>query len=198
MKQKEETMRTETKDWHQTPQSLAIFIDYHNLEGSLRNEGAQMDILVLRDYLAEGRDLIESFVFVGTNPNNVEEDERFHRFLRRNGFVVKTKKAKVRPDGSLKCDFDVEMVLDVVDFVTHARPNIVCLVTGDGDFQPLTEFLRMRGIRVEVASTPTSISHNLLESANGYINLLEAIREIGAPQEEHHEEEVKEDGQSDT
>jgi len=96
-------------------ETLVIFIDYHNLEGSLRNEGDQTDILSLRDHLAEGRRLLETFVYIGFNPANSHEDENFHRYLKMNGFFVKTKPAKVRPDGSLKCDLDIELVMDVVE-----------------------------------------------------------------------------------
>src|SRR5664280_1497890 len=108
-----------------------------------------------------------------------------------NGFLVRTKLAKVRPDGSLKCDLDVEMVLGVVDYVTHTKPDTVLLVTGDGDFAPLAQWLRTRGIRVEIASTQGSISQDLQESANGYINLREAIEEIAATRGESLKEEVR-------
>ena len=161
-------------------QTLAIFIDYHNFEGSLRGEGLHADLLSLREYLAGGRQLLETFVFVGFNPNNAHEDGRLHRFLRMNGFLVKTRLAKVRPDGSLKCDLDVDMALSVVDYVTCVKPETVLLVTGDGDFAPVAQWLRTRGVRVEVASTPNCISQDLRESANGYIDLCEAIEEIGA------------------
>ena len=157
---------------------LAMFIDFHNLEGSLRNEGIQVDILALRDYLTEGRTLLEAFVYVGFNPNTQNGDHQFHRFLKMNGFLVKTKPAKVRPDGSLKCDFDIELAIDVIDYVSLVKPAIVLLVTGDGDFAPLATWLRQRGTRVEVASTPTSISQDLRGAANGYIDLCEATKEI--------------------
>ncbi len=157
---------------------LAIFIDYHNLEGSLRNEGYSVDILTLRDYLSEGRRLIETFCYIGSRPNNNGDDEKFHRLLRMNGFIVRTKPAKVRPDRSLRCDFDIELTLDVVDFVSQAKPDIVLLISGDGDFVPLVNWLRFRGLRAEVASTQSSISQDLREMANGYVDLCEVIEEI--------------------
>ncbi len=172
-------------------QTLAIFIDYHNFEASLRDEGLQVDLLPLREYLAGGRQLLETFVFVGFNPNNAHEDGQLHRFLRVNGFLVRTKLAKVRPDGSLKCDLDIEMALSVVDYVTRNRLDTVLLVTGDGDFSPLASWLRMRGVRVEVASLERSMSHELKESANGYIDLREAIEEIEAGRGELIREEVR-------
>ena len=157
---------------------IAIFIDYHNLEGSLRNENYQTNMLSLRNYLADGRWLLETMVYVGFNPNNLEEDGNFHRFLRMHGFIVCTKPAKIKPDGTLKCDLDIELAIGVIDYVLQTKPSVVVLLTGDGDFVTLVNWLRLRGVRVEVASTPNSLSQDLRESANDYIDLCEAIDEI--------------------
>jgi uncharacterized LabA/DUF88 family protein len=159
-------------------ETLAIFVDYHNLEGSLRNEGYETDLLSLRDYLSDGRWLLETFIYIGVNPKNTQEDERRNRLLKTHGFLVRSKSAQVRADGSLKCDFDTEMVLDVVDFVQRVNPKIILLVTGDGDFVPLVTWLRLRGVRVEVASIESSISQYLREAANGYVDLCGAMLEM--------------------
>ncbi len=158
-----------------SPEKVAIFVDYHNLEGSLRNEGLQIDLPSLRDYLVEGRSLLECLIYVGFNSH---EDEKFHQFLKMNGFIVRTKKAKVKPDGGLKCDLDIELTLDLVDFVSNTSLETVIIISGDGDFVPLVNWLRMRGIRVEVGCAQSSTSQDLMESANGYINLGAAIGEI--------------------
>ena len=171
-------MQSERQYIKRSLETLAIFIDYHNLEGSLRNEGLQIDLLSLQDYLAKGRKLIETFVYIGFNPNNLQEDKNFHRFLKINGFIVRTKTARVKPDGSLKCDLDIELTLDIVDYVTTVRPEIVILITGDGDFVPLVNWLRMGGIRVEVGGIDSSMSQDLRESSNDYIDLRLAIEEI--------------------
>jgi uncharacterized LabA/DUF88 family protein len=157
---------------------VAIFIDYHNLEGSLRTEGLQVDLPSLRDYLAERRRLVECLIYVGFNPNKPDEDEKFHQYLRTNGFIVRSKKAKVKPDGSLKCDLDIELTLDLVDFVSKTEIETVIIISGDGDFVPLVHWLRMRGIRVEVGCIESSMSQDLKEEASGFISLERAIEEI--------------------
>jgi uncharacterized LabA/DUF88 family protein len=159
-------------------EKTAIFIDYHNLEGALRNENLKVDLISLRDSLTEGRFLLETFVFIGFNPKNFEEDEKFHRSLKMQGFMVCTKPAKIKPDGTLKCDLDMEMALAVVDYVLHNKPDTAVMVTGDGDFAALARWLRMRGVRVEVASTSNSLSQDLKEAANECIELAEAIEGI--------------------
>jgi uncharacterized LabA/DUF88 family protein len=181
-------------------EKAALFIDFHNLEGSLRNEGWQVDILALRDYLSEGRKLIETFVYIGFNPNNPEEDKNYHSKLRTKGFVVRSKEAKEKPDGRLKCDLDIELTLDIVEYVTNVRPDIVIIITGDGDFVPLAYWLRMRGIRVEVGGIPSSMSKNLREAANGYIDLrsfIEGIHEAGLLAPVYREEVITNGNSSD-
>jgi uncharacterized LabA/DUF88 family protein len=166
------------KDFRNTEEKLAIFVDFHNLTGGLRNEGFQIDLLSLRDYLAEGRKLLETFLFMGISPNNPQEDHDFHRALRAKGFMVCTKEAKQKPDGSLKCDLDIELTINVVEYILNVRPDIVILISGDGDFVPLVHWLRMRGIRVEVGGIKSSMAKDLRESANDYIDLQSAIEEI--------------------
>jgi len=165
-------------------EKIVAFVDYHNLELSFRNEGLKLDLVALREYLSEGRWLLETFVYIGFNPNNHNGNQNFHQFLSMNGFMVRTKPAKVKPNGSLKCDFDIEIALDIVDYIEKAKPDIVVLVSGDGDFAPLATWLRIRGVRVEVAALPSTLSQDLKEAANGYINLYEAMQEIQSAGEE--------------
>ena len=165
---------------------VAIFLDWQNLEGAFREMGGQPDILALRDYLAAGRDLMETFVFAGIHPNHVEGNTRFQAFLRREGFLVRTKPAKLVGNGQVRCNLDVEMALDAMEFAREVKPDIVVLGTGDGDFTPLAERLRLMGIRLEVAATPATISGVLLEAASGFIDLERAVRETS--QEDTQEE----------
>ena len=50
-------------------------------------------------------------------------------------------------------------------------PDIACIVSGDGDFQPLVEAVQSRGVRVEVASVGNAIASHLRKAADNYINL---------------------------
>ena len=135
---------------------IALFVDYHNTLHALRRAGRQIDLAALKDYLADGRHLLEAFLYIASHPapERQEADRASLQRLRESGFLVRTRTGQLLPDGRLKCDFDLEMALDVQDFAARTRPDIVVLVTGDGDFTPLAQRLRLQGIRVEVASTP--------------------------------------------
>ena len=163
-----------------TNERVAVFVDYHNTLHALRRVGQQIDLLALRDYLAQGRHLVEILLYIATHPDPEQQQadrERLRR-LSEHGFLVRTRVGQSLPNGRLKCDFDLEMALEVQEFVAHTRPDIVVLVTGDGDFEPLVQRLRLRGVRVEVASTPGSISNVLRAMANGFVDLTELGQQV--------------------
>lgn len=165
IKKKRKAVNREIKD------IVAVFIDYHNITIGLRNQNMEIDLIDLNNYLAEGRKLIGTFIYFGINPNDPESNRDLIERLNKAGFLIRQKIAKVLPNGSLKCNCDVEMVLDILEFVEKTKPNIVVLVTGDGDFIPLVQKLRMQGIRVEIASFDGVLSKELKNTASGFIDL---------------------------
>jgi uncharacterized LabA/DUF88 family protein len=156
-----------------TNERIAVFIDYHNTLHALRRVGRQIDLVALRDYLGEGRHMVEAFLYIATHPvpERQEADQATLHRLREHGFLIRSRAGQLLPNGRLKCDFDLEMALDVHEFVARARPDIVVLVSGDGDFTPLAQRLRLQGVRVEVASVPGSVSASLRAMANGFVDL---------------------------
>lgn len=163
-----------------THERVAAFVDYHNTLHALRRIGRQIDLVALRDYLAEGRHLVEVFLYIAIHPSpdrQAADQATLHR-LRQHGFLVRTRTGQLLPNGHLKCDLDLEMALDIQEFAARTRPDIVVLVTGDGDFTPLAQRLRLQGVRVEVASTPGSVSASLRAMANGFVDLTRFGNEI--------------------
>jgi len=157
-----------------------VFVDYGNTLQALRHAGHQIDLVALRDYLAEGRQLIEVLVYIATHPQPERHrgDQLALDRLRRNGFLIRSKVGKLLPNGQLRCHLDLEIALDVQDFITYAHPDIVVLVTGSGAMTPLVQRLRLHGIRVEVASTSASVSPSLRAMANGFVDLTQTGRRV--------------------
>ena len=69
-----------------TAERTVAFIDYHNTREALRRAGHQIDLLALRDYIAEGRHLIETFVYLITDP--LEADDAARARLQEHGFLI--------------------------------------------------------------------------------------------------------------
>ena len=163
-----------------SPERIAVFVDYHNVENSLRRAGARVDTLDLVEYLIGKRQLIECFFYIATHPKSEQcsEDDAKLRGLQMSGYLVRTKHGQRMVDGQLKCDFDVEIALDAYEFCRMSHPDTVVLVTGDGHFAPLAQRVRLQGTRVEVASMPDSISSDLRAWANGFVDLCELAADV--------------------
>lgn len=155
---------------------VAAFVDFQNLEGQLRHVNRKPDMQTLRQYLGtpeERRHVEQSFVFASLPPNNGDGIVRYHDWLRHQGYIVVSKRAKELPDGSRKANVDALMMLDILEYAINAKPDVIVLVTGDGDFAEIGLRLRRRGIRVEVASLHTALANELKQAANGVIDLTE-------------------------
>jgi hypothetical protein len=71
--------------------------------------------------------------------------------------------------GAKKADWDVGMAVDAIRIGEIL--DVVILVTGDGDFVELVEYLRHHGRQVEVIAFKETTSSKLIEAADDYINL---------------------------
>jgi uncharacterized LabA/DUF88 family protein len=90
----------------------------------------------------------------------------FIAMLEQRAIDVRRKQLKVRSDGSMKGDWDMEMALDILD----ATPNldVVVLVSGDGDFTSLVHRVKAMGPKVEVIAFPRNTAKSLLQAADHF------------------------------
>jgi uncharacterized LabA/DUF88 family protein len=69
-----------------------------------------------------------------------------------------------------KADWDVGLAMDAV--ILADKIDVAVLVSGDGDFVPLVEYLRIsKGLKVEVMSFGRSTSAKLKETVDVFIDL---------------------------
>jgi len=97
------------------------------------------------------------------------DQSNFLAMLRSNCYEIRSKDLKQRPDGSSKGDWDMGLALDAL--AMSERLDVVALVTGDGDFVELVNFLKARGVRVEVYSFPYSTAEELRNAASEYFQM---------------------------
>jgi len=154
-------------------EKVIVFVDYANINRSAQDAGIDIDYGALLGYLAdpnEGRFLQEAFAYVPVDPRQDHAMDQKIQELWDQGFVVKPKVGTIAGQ-TYKCDFDVEITLDMARAAFNMNPDIVVLVSGDSDFVPVVLELRNKGIRVEVASFGRSMSSLLRHRCSGYINL---------------------------
>jgi len=157
-------------------QRVGVFIDTQNLYHSAKNLfGAKVNFgTVLKEAVA-GRQLIRAVAYVITT--EARDEEMFFEALTKLGIETKTKDLQIFLGGAKKADWDVGMAIDAVKL--SGKLDAVVLVTGDGDFVPLVEYLKnTTGVQVEVMSFGQSSSGRLRESAEHFIDLSERPEEF--------------------
>lgn len=150
-------------------QRVGVFIDtqnlYHcakNLYQSRVNFGA-----ILKEAVA-GRTLIRAVSYVVTTESG--EEKNFFDAMGKMGIEIKTKDLQVFVSGSKKADWDVGLAVDAIKLAP--RLDAVVIVSGDGDFVPLVEYLKIHsGNQVEVIAFGKSTSSRLKEIADDFIDL---------------------------
>ena len=149
-------------------------IDFSNLLGQCQNVGRKPNLLSLRELLQnpnEGRFGVDTYIYASLPPENGDGLYRFYDWLRSEGFQVITKRAKRLPGGRIKADLDTYLILDAMELGFSIKPDVMTLVTGDGDYAPLCIKLRRMGIRVEVASLEQALARELVCAVQGVIDL---------------------------
>jgi len=162
------------------PARVGVFVDAANIELACDRLRARFDWRKVLDLLCRDRRLIRAIAYspVHDDPGVSIETQRFVEPFLDRGFKVVTKPLRRFHDGSIKANVDIEMALDVISMVD--RLDVVCLVSGDGDFQRLVEVLQERGVRVEVVAVGSSTASNLKRAADEFIDLGARVREIRA------------------
>lgn len=150
-------------------QRVGIFIDTQNLYHTAKNlYNARVNFdQVVKDGL-DGRELIRAVAYVITTESG--EEKNFFEALEKMGIETKTKNLQIFSGGAKKADWDVGLAVDAIKLAP--KLDAVIIVSGDGDFVPLVDYLKVNeGCQVEVMSFGKSSSSKLIEAADNFTDL---------------------------
>ncbi|HAO81813.1 MAG: hypothetical protein UV57_C0014G0007 [Parcubacteria group bacterium GW2011_GWD2_43_10] len=149
-------------------QRVGVFVDVANMYYSSRNLfGSRTNFGKVLEAAVAGRKLIRAIAYVVKA--EAPEEAKFFEALDNQGFEVKTKDLQVFVGGAKKGDWDVGISIDAISMAS--KLDVVVLVTGDGDFVPLIEYLQFLGQRVEVMAFSETASAKLKEAADDFFDL---------------------------
>lgn len=151
-------------------ENTILFLDFANINRSASDNDQVIDYETFLHYVGEGRNLQEAFAYVPIDPHNEHGNDRAIEDLQLAGYVTNSK-VGVRRNETFKCDFDVEMTIDIMRMAHIAKPDIITIASGDGDFVPVIRELRKMGIRAEVAAFDQTASRSSILECSGFINL---------------------------
>ncbi|HLD86405.1 MAG TPA: NYN domain-containing protein [Patescibacteria group bacterium] len=149
-------------------QRVGVFVDVANMYYSSRNLfGSRTNFGKVLEVAVAGRKLIRAIAYVIRA--EAPEEAKFFDALDKQGFEVKRKDLQVFVGGAKKGDWDVGIAIDTISMAP--KLDVVVLVTGDGDFVPLIEFLQFLGQRVEVMAFGETAAAKLREAADDFFDL---------------------------
>lgn len=150
-------------------QRVGVFIDTQNLYHSAKNiYKARVNFGAMLKEAVAGRSLIRARAYVVTTESG--EEKGFFEALGKLGIEVRTKDLLVFFGGAKKADWDVGLAVDAI--TAAPKLDTIILATGDGDFVPLIEYLKVHGgCQVEVIAFGKSSSGRLKEATDDFIDM---------------------------
>lgn len=159
-----------------TAQRVGIFIDVQNVYHSAKNlYHARVNFRELIRAAVGDRPLVRALAYVvkseGIVPENeVRGESSFFEALKEAGLELRLKDLQIFAGGSKKADWDVGMAVDAIRMASSL--DVIVLVTGDGDFVPLVEYLKWGlGKQVEVVAFSKTSSGKLRDAADQFIEI---------------------------
>ena len=112
------------------------FIDSQNLNLAIQDQGWKLDLKRFRIYLYDKFSVSKAFMFIGFVPTN----QSLYTSLQEYNYILVFKPTLILPNGKVKGNVDAELVLHAM--TEYQNYNKAVIVTGDGDFHCLIDYLK--------------------------------------------------------
>lgn len=113
------------------------FIDSQNLNLGIQSLGWDLDFRKFRIYLKEKYQVTTAYLFIGYIPQN----QPLYSSLQKAGYVLMFKPVLPTKDGRHKGNVDADLVLQAMIDFNNKSYNKAVIVTSDGDFYCLVNYL---------------------------------------------------------
>lgn len=150
-------------------QRVAVLIDVQNLYHSAKNlYNSRVNFKEVVKHAVAGRELVRAMAYLIRTESG--EEKPFIEALGNIGIETRLKDLQIFPGGMKKADWDVGIAMDAVKLSN--RIDALVLMSGDGDFIPLINYLHeVHGVQVEVVSFGRSSSQKLKEAADDFTDI---------------------------
>ena len=163
--------RSRTQKRHPT---IYAFIDSQNLNLGVISQGWKLDWRKFRQYLSNKYGVVKAYLFIG----QVAGNESLYTFLQECDYILIFKPTlyrRVKDKVIIKGNVDAELMLHAM--IQYKNYHQVIIVTGDGDFHCLIEYLEGKGKLLKIL-VPTKHYSSLLRrfNQNHYIVRIDLLR----------------------
>lgn len=150
-------------------QRVGVLVDVSNMYHSAKNlYKKKVNFKEILRVAVGDRRLIQAIAYAVRTESG--EETNFFEALSQQGFEVRMKDLQIFAGGAKKADWDVGITVDAIKLGN--KLDVIVLVTGDGDYIPLVEYLQnTTGCSVEVIAFEQTASTNLINVSNDFISL---------------------------
>ncbi len=148
-------------------QRVGVFIDVQNMYYSAKAlYSRKVNFGAILDSAVADRKLIRALAYV---VRATGDEDPFFEALNQRGIETKERELQEFHGGQKKADWDVGITVDAIRISEVL--DVVVIVSGDGDFVELVEYLKHHGKQVEVVAFRKSASSRLVEAADDFVDL---------------------------
>ena len=147
--------------------NLGTSKDLFNQAGKLIYHGWKLDYRKFRQYLQDKFEVEKAFLFIGY----MAKYEDLYSVLRKQGYSLIFKPTVQDNHGKPKGNVDAELVLYAAA-IEYPNYDLAVIVSGDGDFYCLHEFLRERNKLLRILIPNTKAESSLLKKFQSYKTFL--------------------------
>jgi uncharacterized protein (TIGR00288 family) len=149
-------------------QRVGVFIDAQNMYYSGRKlYSSHVNFGEIVKEAVSDRQLIRAIAYVVEA--GAGDEKPFFEALHAQGLETKVRPVQVFLDGAKKADWDVGMAVDAIRIGEIL--DVIVLVTGDGDFVELVEYLKHHGRQVEAIAFKETSSAKLIDAVDDFVDL---------------------------
>ena len=149
-------------------QRVLVLFDVQNMYYSAKHlYNTKVNFKEILRAAVSGRKLIRAIAYA--IKTEIKEESIFHEALAKMGIEVKTKDLQVFYGGAKKGDWDIGIAMDAVRL--SPKVDTVILISGDGDFKDLCNYLKSHGCRAEAIAFGETASKHLRESVDDFTDL---------------------------
>ena len=141
---------------------IYTFIDSQNLNLGIKSQGWKLDWRKFRQYLRNKYNVSKAYLFIG----HVDGNESLYTFLQESGYIIIFKPTLEKHEKDkviIKGNVDAELVLHTM--IHYKKYDKAIIITGDGDFFCLVEYLEKKDKLLKIMA-PTARYSSLLRPFN--------------------------------
>jgi len=150
-----------------------VFIDATNIIYGASRSGWRVDFIKLKRYLQNKFGVCKIFYYAGLDQGN-KRQIKFYEKIQEMGYLLRLVPVKKFTDGSKKADVDSRLTFELMKY--FSQYDLAIVMTGDGDYYWVLEYLLKEGKRVKLLAFKNSTARELRQLFKGEFSDLDRLK----------------------